>query len=76
MPYRPNASPFRKTQQGRARRPSVMFLATYEDGSTAYFVVEGHGGSDEDYRALGIAQERQRAGELLEGVIRTVKRVR
>jgi hypothetical protein len=53
-----------------------MFLATYEDGRTAYLVVEGHGGPEEDFRALAIARQRQHVGELPEGTIRTVKRVR
>jgi hypothetical protein len=53
-----------------------MFSAHYEDGRTGYFVIPGHGTSDEDYKALDFARERQRIGELPEGVIRTVKRVR
>jgi hypothetical protein len=53
-----------------------MFAAHFEDGRTGYFVVQGHGASDQDFLALNIAHERQRAGELPEGVIRTVKRVR
>ena len=76
MAHTPTTNPFRKTAPGRARRPSTMFVATYEDGRTTYFVVEGHGGPEEDFRALAMAQERQQAGELPEGVIRTVKRVR
>ncbi len=55
---------------------SVMFAVHFEDGRTGYFVIQGHGTSDEDYKALDIARERQRSGELPEGVIRTVKRVR
>ncbi len=53
-----------------------MFTAHFEDGRTSYFVIPGHGTSEEDYLALDIARERQRIGELPEGVIRTVKRVR
>jgi hypothetical protein len=53
-----------------------MFLATYEDGRSAYFIVEGHGGPEEDFPALTLAQERQRAGQIPEGVIRSAKRVR
>ncbi len=55
---------------------SVMFTAYYEDGRTRYFVIQGHSTSEGDYLALGIAQERQRTGELPGGVIRIVKRVR
>ena len=65
-----------RTSKDRARRPSVMFSVLYEDGRSAYFVAEGHGGPDQDFLAQGVAQERQRTGELPEGVIRTVKRVR
>jgi hypothetical protein len=53
-----------------------MFSVHFEDGRTAYFVVQGHGGPDQDFLAMGMAQERQRTGELPEGVIRTVRRVR
>jgi hypothetical protein len=60
----------------RARGKSVMFTAHCEDGRTAYFVVKGHGGPDQDFLATGMAQERQRTGEVPEGVIRTVRRVR
>ena len=76
MAHSPRQNPFRTLPQGRARHPSVMFLATYEDGRIAYFIVEGHGGPEDDFRALAIAQERQQAGELPEGVIRSAKRVR
>jgi hypothetical protein len=55
---------------------SVMFSAHFADGRTAYFVIQGHGGGEEDHKALAVAQERQRTGELPEGTIRTVKRVR
>ncbi len=57
-------------------RPSVMFSVHYDDGRTGYFTVMGHGGPEEDYRVLPIARERQQTGELPEGTIQTVKRVR
>ena len=53
-----------------------MFAAHFENGRTAYFVIQGHGPNEEDYLALQVAQERQHSGELPEGVIHTVKRVR
>jgi hypothetical protein len=53
-----------------------MFAANYEDGRTAYFVVENHGPPSEDYRAISMAKERQGSGELPDGRIVTVKRVR
>ncbi len=66
----------RKFRVPLPRSTSVMFAVEYDDGRTAYFVIEGHGTSEEDHRALPVARERQLAGELPEGVIRTVKRVR
>ena len=53
-----------------------MFSVYFEDGRTGYFVAQGHGGPDQDYLARGLAEEHQRAGELPEGTIRTVRRVR
>ncbi len=66
----------RKVASYKARGTSVMFAAHFEDGRTAYFVIPGHGTSDEDHKALAVARERQRTGELPEGAIRTIKRVR
>ena len=60
----------------RARGLSVMFTVNYEDGRAAYFVIMGHGGAEDDYLAILIARERQQTGELPEGGILTVKRVR
>ena len=63
----------------RTSRPlgnSVMFTAHYNDGRTGYFVIQGHGTNEEDYLALPVARERQLAGELPQGVIRSVRRVR
>jgi hypothetical protein len=66
----------RRDKADIARGKSVMFSVHFEDGRTAYFVVQGHGGPDQDFLAMGMAQERQRTGEVPEGVIRTVRRVR
>ncbi len=55
---------------------SVMFTAYYDDGRIGYFVIQAHGTSEEDYLALPVARERQLAGELPEGVIMSVRRVR
>ena len=65
-----------KFKLAQALKKSVMFSAHFVDGRTGYFVVMGHGGPEEDFLALSAAQGRQRLGELPEGVIRTVKRVR
>jgi hypothetical protein len=55
---------------------SVMFAVNYEDGRTAYLVVQNHGTTDQDYLVPTIARERQTHGELPEGTISTIKRVR
>ena len=52
-----------------------MFAANYEDGRTAYFVIENCAKADDD-RAASVARERQERGELPDGVIIRVKRVR
>ena len=54
---------------------STMFAANYEDGRTAYFVIENCAKAD-DHRAASVARERQERGELPDGVITGVKRVR
>ena len=66
----------KRTSSEIARGKSVMFSVHFDDGRTGYFVVKGHGSAEEDYKALSIAQERQRTGEVPEGVILKVKRVR
>jgi hypothetical protein len=66
----------RRTTSEIARGKSVMFSAHFEDGRIGYFVIPRHGTSDEDYKAMDAALKRQRLGELPEGVIRMVKRVR
>jgi hypothetical protein len=55
---------------------SVMFAVSYDDGRTAYLVVQNHGTTDQDYLVPTIARERQEQGELPEGMITTIKRVR
>ncbi len=66
----------RRAASYKVRGQSVMFSAHFEDGRTAYFVIQGHGSNEEDYLALQVAQERQQSGELPEGAIHTVRRVR
>jgi hypothetical protein len=68
-------SPYRVPSAAN-RRTSVMFSAQYESGRTAYFVIASHGSAERDFLALTAAKERQRKGELPEGVIVRVKRVR
>ena len=56
--------------------PSVMFAVSYDDGRTAYLVVEHHGKSNDDYRVGAIAREQQEQGALPVGTIAGIKRVR
>ncbi len=72
----PRDSLTRRDTASIARSKSVMFSVHFDDGRTGYFVINGHGSADEDHKALSIAQERQRTGEVPEGVILRVKRVR
>jgi hypothetical protein len=53
-----------------------VFVVTYEDGQTPYFVIDGKVEPADVYRVADIARERQRTGGLPPGVIRTVKRIR
>jgi hypothetical protein len=55
---------------------SVMFAVTYDDGRTAYMFIENHGPPSEDYLVSGAAREQQERGQLPEGTITRVKRVR
>jgi hypothetical protein len=63
---------FRKSSFSR----SVMFAVGFDDGRTAYLVIDNHGSADQDYRVAAVARERQARGELPDGTITTVKRVR
>ncbi len=56
-------------------RRSVAFCVHYQDGRTAYLFLEGHGGPERDFLVSPLAHERQRMGELPDGVIVGVKRV-
>jgi hypothetical protein len=53
-----------------------MFAVAYDDGRTAYLVLENHGGPSEDYLVASIARERQEQGSLPTGTITGIKRVR
>ena len=63
---------FRKTIHPK----SVMFAVSYDDGRTAYLVVENHGQSSDDYMVGSIAPAQQEQGTLPEGTITGIKRVR
>ena len=66
---------FRGPQSSKLAR-SVMFSVSYEDGRTAYFVIENHGNSSQDYLVGSIAKQNQEQGDLPPGVIAGIKRVR
>ena len=55
---------------------SVMFAVSYDDGRTAYMIVENHGPPSEDYAIGATAREQQKSGQLPDGTITGVKRVR
>ncbi len=55
---------------------SVMFAVNYDDGRTAYLVIENHGKASADHLAGSIAKERQETGGLPPGNITSLKRVR
>ncbi|HEY8564955.1 MAG TPA: hypothetical protein VIL65_05600 [Beijerinckiaceae bacterium] len=59
-----------------AHPKSVMFAVNYDDGRTAYLVIENHGGPGDDHLVGSIARERQEQGSLPEGTIKSIKRVR
>ena len=63
---------YRKTAFGR----SVMFAVGYDDGRTGYLVIQNHGTGDQDYLVPSIVRERQAQGDLPEGTISTIERVR
>jgi len=53
-----------------------MFAVSYDDGRTAYLVIENHGKPSDDLRVTSIARERQEQGTLAEGNIIGIRRVR
>jgi hypothetical protein len=62
---------FRKAAPSR----SSMYLVTYDDGRTAYFWLDAQARVD-DLRLVTVARERQAAGALPDGEIRSVRAVR
>jgi len=53
-----------------------MFAVNYEDGRTAYITVSPRLLEGGDHLALSIARKRQEKGEIPDGEIKGVKRVR
>jgi hypothetical protein len=53
-----------------------MFAVHYQDGRSAYITVSPKLLEGGDHLVLSIARDRQQKGEIPEGTIKTVKRVR
>ena len=60
----------------RARDFNFMFAVNYEDGRSAYMTVSPRLLEGGDHLALSIARKRQEKGEIPDGEIKGVKRVR
>ena len=60
----------------RKRDHNIMFVVSYEDGQTAYITVRPKLLEHGDHVVGGIVRERQAKGEIPEGEIKGVKRVR
>jgi hypothetical protein len=60
----------------RRRDPNVMFAVHYEDGRTAYMTVAPRLVAVSDYLVPQVARDRQAKGQIPEGSIAKVKRVR
>ena len=60
----------------RKRDTNVMFAVNFEDGRTAYITISPKLLGPGDHVARAVARERQDKGEIPEGEIVSVKRVR
>lgn len=60
----------------RPRARDVMFAVSYRDGRTAYITVDPKFVEHGDHLTTELARERQKKGEIPEGEIKAVKRVR
>jgi hypothetical protein len=60
----------------RKRDTNIMFAVNYEDGRTAYITIKPKVLEPGDHVARTVARERQDKGEIPEGEIASVKRVR
>ncbi len=63
-------------EQRKTRDHNIMLAVTYEDGRTAYITVSPKLLESGDHLVLSIARERQEKGEIPNGEIKGVKRVR
>jgi hypothetical protein len=62
--------------RSRARDPNTLFAVNYADGRTAYITISPYMLRNGDHIAPAVARERQEKGEIPEGEIATVRRVR
>ena len=60
----------------RKRDHNIMFAVNYVDGRTAYITISPSTLKSGDHLAQAIARERQEKGEIPDGEILAVKRVR
>jgi uncharacterized membrane protein len=60
----------------RKRDTNIMFAVHYEDGRTAYITISPKVLGAGDHVARSVARERQAKGEIPEGKVTSVKRVR
>jgi len=63
-------------QGRRAKDPNTMFAVNYTDGRTAYITITPYMLRNGEHVASAVARERQKKGEIPEGEIASVKRVR
>jgi len=63
-------------EQRRKRDHNIMFAVNYEDGRTAYITVAPKHLEGGEHLVPGIARERQEKGEIPDGLIKGVKRVK
>lgn len=62
--------------QRRKRDTNVMFAVNFADGRAAYITISPRALEPGEHVARTVAHERQAKGEIPEGVIASVKRVR
>ena len=62
--------------QKRKRDFNIMFAVHFEDGRTSYMTISPKLLAAGDHLALSIARDRQQKGEIPDGEIKTIKRVR
>jgi hypothetical protein len=60
----------------RKRDTNIMFAVNYEDGRTAYITISPKVLEAGEHVARTVARERQEKGEIPEGEVASVKRVR